>query len=84
MRNQLALILTPLAILVTTHTRANAHPHNASPLLALSGDICAPYQGMGYCYEAYESSPLAAALGGGPNVIVLQKTGGKYVQAFGK
>ena len=85
MRNQLALMVAPLAILVTAHTRANAHPYSASGLaLAVGGDVCAPYQGMGYCFEAYEASPIAALLGSGPSVIVIQSTGGKYVQAFGK
>ena len=50
----------------------------------MGGDVCAPYQGMGYCFEAYEASPIAALLGSGPSVIVIQSTGGKYVQAFGK
>ena len=84
MRNQLALTLAPLAILVTAHARVNAHPHNPSPLsFAISGDPCAPYEGMGYCYEVYED-PLISALSNKPNVIVIQPGGGKYVQAFGR
>lgn len=85
MRSYLSLILAPLTFLVAASTRVNAHPHNPSLFsLALSGDICAPYKDMGYCFEAYETSLFSAALSNGPSVIVIQPIGGKFVQAFGR
>ena len=87
MRNQLASILAPLTILVTAHARVDAHPATTSPLALavknLNGDICAPYEDIGYCYEVYLGTYFPS-FNSGPQVIVIQPIGGKYVQAFGR